>query len=228
MLAVVVGRPLKRLVVPPQKRAGPAAVRHERRGLVVVLPHVELQGTQRHGPLGPVLGRRRLGARFLTDAPLAQAGRRPHLHDLSLHQMLDHRREQLHGLQVAEAGQRDGGPRQQEVAGQDGHLVAEHPIDRRRASPRVRLVDHVVMEQRRRVDHLCNLRQPPLSIADLAAAAGRRHQQHHRGPDFLAAIQREEVLRARLQHRVVRPQEMLDALAQRHDVALHQAEGIRG
>jgi hypothetical protein len=77
-----------------------------------------------------------------------------HLHDLALDEVLDRRRHELDGLEAAQPCEVDRRPREQEIARENGKLVAKDLVHRRHATPRVGLVDHVVVQQTCRVDHL--------------------------------------------------------------------------
>ena len=73
----------------------------------------------------------------------------------------------------------------QEVADQHGGRVAERRVGRRAAAPLRGLVDDVVVQQRRRVDHLDDRGERVLVAAGVAACAGGQQQQ--RRPQPLAA-----------------------------------------
>ena len=77
------------------------------------------------------------------------------------------------------------GAREQEVAHQDGSLVAEHGVGAGEAPAKQAFVDHVVVQQRRRVDELDAGGQVDVAVALVAAHAGRRQRQQR--PQPLAA-----------------------------------------
>ena len=88
----------------------------------------------------------------------------PHLHDLPLNQMLNDRRHDFDDLAVPEAGEGDGGAGEEEVAAEDGELVAEGLVGGGDATAGGGLVDDVVVEEGGGVDHLGDLGEAPLGL----------------------------------------------------------------
>lgn len=142
--------------------------------------------------------------------------------------MLDDGGEQLDHLEVLETREGHGRARQQEVSTQDRQLVAEHLVDRGGASPRRSLVDHVIVEETGRVNHLGDLREaallrghqlrltrPPLRVQSI------RDGKHHHRTNLLATIHLKEVLCTRLEHWMVRSKKVFDAARQSTHVALY-------
>mmetsp|Transcript_5092 Transcript_5092/g.14435 ORF Transcript_5092/g.14435 Transcript_5092/m.14435 type:complete len:431 (-) Transcript_5092:717-2009(-) len=150
VLAVAVGGIDDRIVVATQQGGALARVGHEAARLVEVLPEVV------HHPL------------------IVHVAGAVALHHLSADQMLDDGRHGLHHLHVAQARQVDGGPGQQVVPGQDGHLVAKDAVDGGSAPAGVGAVDDVVVEEGGRVDHFGYLGQPPLRVGQILSLPGLR------------------------------------------------------
>ena len=85
-----------------------------------------------------------------------------HLQNLPLDEVVDHAGDELDDLALAETGERGARASQEEVPAEDGVLVAKGGRSGRRAATQVRVVDHVVVQQRRDVDHLDDLREARL------------------------------------------------------------------
>ena len=71
---------------------------------------------------------------------------------------------------------------EQEIADQHARLVAPHHARRRLAAAEVALVDHVVVEERRRVHEFDARRELDVAFALVAAHAGRGDGQHRPKP----------------------------------------------
>ena len=93
------------------------------------------------------------------------------LENLAFDQVRDDARNELDDLALAQSRERGTRPPEKEVAGQHGQFVPERGRCRRSPSPQRRLVDHVVVEKRRDMDHLDYLRKAYL----------RREQGERRG-----------------------------------------------
>mmetsp|Transcript_26424 Transcript_26424/g.71376 ORF Transcript_26424/g.71376 Transcript_26424/m.71376 type:complete len:448 (-) Transcript_26424:313-1656(-) len=217
--------------VPSQERGALARVGDERRGLVERFLDVELH-------LHALL-RRGLD-----------------LHDLTLHQGLEGASHCLNYVNVTQTCHHQGSAREQVVTGEHSHRVGVGLVHCRAATPRVRLVEHVVMDETSCVDHLRDLREAVLLIKrvltrrHLARVAGdawhgrkgrvgvvpRRirvddahgpgHEQHNGGPELLARLPVKEVLGCHVEHSVVRFQQLLDGAGEGLDVRAHQLEGV--
>ena len=81
--------------------------------------------------------------------------------------MGDDGREELDDLDVAEPREIQRRAREEEVAREDRQLVAVHRVERLHAAAHLAVVHHVVVQQRRGVDHLRNLGQTLLPLRDL-------------------------------------------------------------
>ena len=80
--------------------------------------------------------------------------------------------------------EREQEPARQEVVAQEhAHLVLPQRVHRRHAAPRVGLVDHVVVDERRRVEELDERGRPVRPLGDPAAELGR--EEHEGRPDLL-------------------------------------------
>ncbi len=151
---------------------------------------------------------------------------RLHLHQLALHHLLDDRRQQLHHPHVAQPRQQHRRAREEEVSREDGDLVAVDAVGGARAAARVGEVDHVVVQQAGRVDHLGNLREARLTRVGLhATRRGSRREEHDGGTEALAR-QLEEVLRDARQHRMVAAHQLLQRAVQRPQLVGDEAEGV--
>ena len=83
------------------------------------------------------------------------------------------------------------------------------------AAPRVGHVDDVIVQQRCRVDHLCDLRELLLLRIAWPAAVGRhRCEQHERRPEALSG-EVEKLLRDTREYRVLAADEVAQQLVQR-------------
>ena len=82
-----------------------------------------------------------------------------HLEDLPLDEVIDDASDELDDLAFAETGERSARTSQEEVPAEDGVLVTKGGRCGRRATPEVGMVDYVVMQQRRNVYHLDDLRE---------------------------------------------------------------------
>mmetsp|Transcript_28809 Transcript_28809/g.59018 ORF Transcript_28809/g.59018 Transcript_28809/m.59018 type:complete len:209 (-) Transcript_28809:640-1266(-) len=68
-----------------------------------------------------------------------------YLHDLALHERVESRRHDLHHIHTLELGEEHRRPRQEVVTRQHCHFVAVHFVDRLATSPRVGLVEHIIV-----------------------------------------------------------------------------------
>lgn len=68
---------------------------------------------------------------------------------------------------MAEAGEGDGGTAEQEVAGENGHFVAEFDVGGGRAAAGGGVVDYVVVEERSCVDQFCDFGEAALGGEDV-------------------------------------------------------------
>ena len=85
-----------------------------------------------------------------------------HLEDLPLNEVIDNASDELDDLALAETGECRARASQEEVPAKDGILVTKGGWCGRRATSEVRMVDNVVVQQRRNVDHLYDLREARL------------------------------------------------------------------
>ena len=100
------------------------------------------------------------------------------LHHLALG---DDRRRIRQDAQRAERADIDHhleGLAEQEIADQHARLVAPQQPRRGLAPAKVALVDHVVMQQRRRMHELDAGREPHMAVAVIVAQLGRRQREH--------------------------------------------------
>mmetsp|Transcript_3741 Transcript_3741/g.14674 ORF Transcript_3741/g.14674 Transcript_3741/m.14674 type:complete len:380 (-) Transcript_3741:182-1321(-) len=149
-----------------------------------------------------------------------------HLRDFAAHEVLDDGREDFDDVQVSQARQGDARAREEKVARENRHFVAELGVPRRDAPPRRGAVDDVVVEQRGGVDHLDDLGETLLPRKRRFVADRLGDEEHHGAAEFLAAVEREEVARRRRQQRVVRLHEVEHAAAQLRRLVAHQSEGV--
>jgi hypothetical protein len=157
------------------------------------------------------------------------------LHDLPLHKALERRRHDLRDLGVLQAGEHDGRTREEVVARDDRHLVGVELMDRFAAAAGVRLVEHVVVDERRDVDHLGDLPEERLLLVHRPGEVVRRvrrsrlrHEHHNRGPEALPLALREEVLRRLGEYGVVGRDHVLDAFGERRELVTHDRKRVFG
>jgi hypothetical protein len=131
-----------------QHNRRPCAFRHETRRLQVGLLQVDIPAVAAHI--------RRSDERGALLRNLV------HLEDLALDEVVDDASDELDDLALAETGECRARPSQEEVPAEDGILVTKSGWCRRRAPPEVRMVDYVVVQERRDVDHLDYLREARL------------------------------------------------------------------
>ena len=154
---------------------------------------------------------------------LARLGR---LHQLARHHLVDDLRHQPHHLVVAQPREQHRRARKQKVAAEHSRLGAVELVHRRLAAPRVRTVNHVIVHQRRHVDHLDNLCEPLLRCAcRLTAVGSGRRQQHYRRSERLSGLL-EEVLGRLGQHGLLARDEADHRLLQWLQRWLDELKGI--
>ena len=137
------------------------------------------------------------------------------LHELALHHLLDHRREQLHHLHVAQPRQQHRRAREQKVAGEHRDLVAVDPVRGLGAAARVGEVDDVVVQQAGGVDHLGDLREPYLACTRRLTADGRGGREQHQSRAEALAGELEKMLCHARQHRMVAAHQLAQRSVQR-------------
>ena len=90
----------------------------------------------------------------------------------------------------------------EKISGQHRHLVVEAAVHGGHTAAGGGLIHHIVVHQGGGVDHLSDLRQPPVPGRELALRADRpRDQEHDAGAQLLAAGT-EQMLGGRLQDRM--------------------------
>ena len=97
-----------------------------------------------------------------------------HLEDLALDEVVDHTGDEFDDLALSKTGERCARSSQKEVPAEDGILVAKGGRCGRRATPQVRVVDHVVVQQRCDMDHLDYLCEACLRWERLAVVGDAR------------------------------------------------------
>mmetsp|Transcript_23649 Transcript_23649/g.47967 ORF Transcript_23649/g.47967 Transcript_23649/m.47967 type:complete len:384 (-) Transcript_23649:541-1692(-) len=128
--------------VPSQQRRRPGCVAYQGRSLVVRLPQIRFHLQQRF----------RGGFQ---------------LHDFARHQGFQRRGHDLNHCGVFQARQQDRGPRQQVIAGEDRDLVGVQFVHRFSTPAGVGLIQHVVVNEGRDVDHFHNLTELALFAPNL-------------------------------------------------------------
>jgi hypothetical protein len=78
------------------------------------------------------------------------------------------------------------GVRDQVVAEHHGHLVAAQAVHGEALAAHLRVVEHVVVHERRHVDHLAGGRDHHVPLPD--RPEGLPAQEHHRRPEHLATV----------------------------------------
>ena len=85
-----------------------------------------------------------------------------HLQNFPLDEVIDDARDELDDLALSKASERRARTSEQKVAPEDGVLVPKGSGRGCGPATQVRAVNHVVMQQRRHMDHLDDLREPHL------------------------------------------------------------------
>ena len=230
MLAVLVHVHLDVLAHLAEHRRGLTRRRDETRGLVVALLQVTLE----------------------RDVAVEQ---RPSLRDLAVGKIGDDLGDELDHLEVIEVGEVPRALREEEVTGEDRDAGSVQRVNRLRPSSRVAIVEDVVVYERRRVNHLGDLRETPLALGDvvhrheLRGGASDEEDEHRtealapRSEDLIGGGEEEWVLAAddvedvgaHLLHVALhRGDDVVDdvgahAVLARHDLAVERwGEGKRG
>ena len=131
---------------------GPGAVGDQRRGFAVTLFQVSLEalrGVEAEEPL---------------------------LH-LTIRQIHDHAAEQLHHLKVIEVGEVPAGLRKQKITGQNSNTRIKAAMDGVHTTTGGRLIDHVIVNERGRMNHLGDLGQASMPWSQLAISGQCAGQQ---------------------------------------------------
>ena len=151
-----------------------------------------------------------------------------HVHELQHLALRDHVGrvgQYLHHAHLAGVDHHLEGARVEEVAHQHAGGVAEHLVGGIAAAPQRRLVDHVVVQQRRGVDELDHGRQAVAARVGATQCAAGQQQQ---GRAHTLAAGADDVLRDLADQRHVAVQAVLDHAVDRLHVGGDQGQGMRG